>query len=121
MRFEVQGAYEKKKEAVTEEMEVEAGKMEKDLEEDFGVVSKLPTRGQLIIKIRFTNMSRDLKDTKCQVGRFAKYQRCLWDLMEKPDTSVAAKVLVLKYQDLDFTNRRSLSSLSSLSSSPQWE
>ena len=46
MRFKVQGAYEKKKEAVTEEMEVEAGKMEKDLEEDFGVVSKLPTRGQ---------------------------------------------------------------------------
>ena len=42
VRFEVQGAYEKKKEAVTEEMEVEAGKMEKDLEEDFGVVSKLP-------------------------------------------------------------------------------
>ena len=40
--FKVQGAYEKKKEAVTEEMEVEAGKMEKDLEEDFGVVSKLP-------------------------------------------------------------------------------
>ena len=47
MRFEVQGTYEKKKEAVTEEMEVEAGKMEKDLEEDFGVVSKLPNRGQL--------------------------------------------------------------------------
>ena len=47
MRFKVQGAYEKKKEAVTEEMEVEAGKMEKDLEEDFGVVSKLPTRGKL--------------------------------------------------------------------------
>ena len=47
MRFEVQGAYEKKKEAVTEEMEVEAGKMEKDFEEDFGVVSKLPTRGQI--------------------------------------------------------------------------
>ena len=45
--FKVQGAYEKKKEAVTEEMEVEAGKMEKDLEEDFGVVSKLPTRGKL--------------------------------------------------------------------------
>ena len=48
VRLKVQGAYEKKKEAVTEEMEVEAGKMEKDLEEDFGVVSKLPfTRGQL--------------------------------------------------------------------------
>ena len=46
VRFKVQGAYEKKKEGVTEEMEVEAGKMEKDLEEDFGVVSKLPTRGQ---------------------------------------------------------------------------
>ena len=33
----MQGKYENKKEAVTEEMEVEASKMEKDVEEDFGV------------------------------------------------------------------------------------
>jgi len=58
-----QGKYENKKEAVTEEMEVEASKMEKDVEEDFGA------------------------------GRFAKYQKGLWDLMEKPDTSVAAKAV----------------------------
>ena len=35
----MQGKYENKKEAVTEEMEVEASKMEKDVEEDFGVKS----------------------------------------------------------------------------------
>ena len=35
----MQGKYEKKKEAVSEEMEVEASKMEKDVEEDFGVNS----------------------------------------------------------------------------------
>ena len=35
----MQGKYENKKEAVTEEMEVEASKMEKDVEEDFGVNS----------------------------------------------------------------------------------
>ena len=34
----MQGKYENKKEAVTEEMEVEASKMEKDVEEDFGVI-----------------------------------------------------------------------------------
>ena len=34
----MQGKYEKKKEAVSEEMEVEASKMEKDVEEDFGVI-----------------------------------------------------------------------------------
>ena len=36
----VQGKYEKKKEAVSEEMEVEASKMEKDVEEDFGVSNR---------------------------------------------------------------------------------
>ena len=25
-------------------------------------------------------------------GKFAKYQKCLWDLIEKPHTSMAAKV-----------------------------
>ena len=25
-------------------------------------------------------------------GKFAKYQKCLWDLIEKPHTSTAAKV-----------------------------
>ena len=38
IRLEMQGKYEKKKEAVSEEMEVEASKMEKDVEEDFGVI-----------------------------------------------------------------------------------
>ena len=30
-------------------------------------------------------------------GRFARYQKCIWDLMEKPDTSIAAKVPALIY------------------------
>ena len=58
-----QTKYDKKKEAVLEEMEIEASKLEKDLEDDFGN------------------------------GKFAKYQKCLWDLMEKPDTSMAAKAV----------------------------
>ena len=32
----VQGKYERRKEGVSEEMEVEAGKLEQDVEEDFG-------------------------------------------------------------------------------------
>lgn len=58
-----QAKYDKKKEAVLEEMEIEASKLEKDIEDDFGD------------------------------GKFAMYQKCLWDLMEKPDTSLAAKAV----------------------------
>jgi len=58
-----QAKYDKKKEAVLEEMEIEASKLEKDVEDDFGE------------------------------GKFAPYQKCLWDLMEKPDTSFAAKAV----------------------------
>ncbi|XP_023325380.1 potassium voltage-gated channel protein Shab [Eurytemora carolleeae] len=58
-----QAKYDKKKEAVLEEMEIEASKLEKDVEDDFGN------------------------------GKFAVYQKCLWDLMEKPDTSLAAKAV----------------------------
>ena len=43
-------------------MEIEASKLEKDVEDEFGD------------------------------GKFARYQKCLWDLMEKPDTSKASKV-----------------------------
>ena len=46
-----------------EEMEIESGKLKKDDEDDFGD------------------------------GRFAKYQKFLWDLIEKPDTSLAAKIV----------------------------
>ena len=45
------------KELVLEELESEAGKLEKHVEDDFGT------------------------------GKFAEYQKCLWNLMEKPDTS----------------------------------
>ena len=69
VRFEVQGAYEKKKEAVTEEMEVEAGKMEKDLEEDFGVVSKLPTRRKL--KWNQNQIQQDVTRFKSYNARWA--------------------------------------------------
>ena len=55
--------YEKMKEAVLEEMEIEAGKLRQDDEDDFGD------------------------------GKFCKYQKGLWELMEKPDTSVSAKVV----------------------------
>ena len=45
-----------------EEMKKEAANIKKEVEEDFGT------------------------------GKFAKYQKCLWDLIEKPHTSTAAKV-----------------------------
>ena len=51
------------KEAVLEEMEIDAGKLRQDDEDDFGD------------------------------GKFCKYQKCLWELMEKPDTSVSAKAV----------------------------
>ena len=51
------------KEIVLEELEIETCKMEKDVEDDFGE------------------------------GKFAFYQKCIWDLMEKPDTSRTAKVI----------------------------
>jgi hypothetical protein len=51
-----------RKEHVIDEMKKEAANIKKEVEEDFGT------------------------------GKFAKYQRCLWDLIEKPHTSTAAKV-----------------------------
>ena len=45
-----------------EELKKEAANIQKEVEEDFGD------------------------------GKFAKYQKCLWDLIEKPHTSTAAKV-----------------------------
>ena len=51
------------KEIVLEELEIEASKMEKDVEDDFGD------------------------------GKFAFYQKSIWDLMEKPDTSRTAKAI----------------------------
>ena len=51
------------KEIVLEELEIEASKMEKDIEDDFGD------------------------------GKFAFYQKSIWDLMEKPDTSKTAKAI----------------------------
>ena len=50
-----------KRDGVVEEMEETSGKLKKDEEEDFGP------------------------------GKFAKYQKLMWDLIEKPDTSLAAK------------------------------
>ena len=52
-----------KRDGVVEEMEETSGKLKKDEEEDFGP------------------------------GKFAKYQKLMWDLIEKPDTSLAAKWL----------------------------
>ncbi len=58
-----QNKFNTRKEHVLEEMKKEASNIKKEVEEDFGD------------------------------GRFAKYQKCLWDLMEKPHTSTAAKVI----------------------------
>ena len=52
-----------KRDLIQEEMEETAAKLEKDDEEDFGT------------------------------GKFAKYQKMMWDLIEKPDTSRAAQVI----------------------------
>merc|ERR1719347_816079 len=52
-----------KRDLVQEEMEETAAKLEKDDEEDFGT------------------------------GKFAKYQKMIWDVIEKPDTSRAAQVI----------------------------
>lgn len=52
-----------KRDGVVEEMEETSGKLKKDEEEDFGP------------------------------GKFAQYQKLMWDLIEKPDTSLAAKWL----------------------------
>ena len=57
----LQFKYEKMKEAVLEEMEIEASKLREDDEDDFGD------------------------------GKYSKYQKFVWELMEKPDTSLAAK------------------------------
>ena len=57
-----QNKFNTRKEHVEEEMKKEAANIKKEVEEDFGT------------------------------GKFAKYQKCLWDLIEKPHTSTAAKV-----------------------------
>ena len=57
-----QNKYNTRKEHVIEEMKKEANNIRKEVEEDFGS------------------------------GKFVKYQICLWDLIEKPHTSMAAKV-----------------------------
>ena len=57
-----QNKFNTRKEHVEEEMKKEALNVKKEVEEDFGT------------------------------GKFAKYQKCLWDLIEKPHTSTAAKV-----------------------------
>ena len=56
-----QNKYNTRKEHVIEEMKKEANNIRKEVEEDFGT------------------------------GKFVKYQICLWDLIEKPHTSMAAK------------------------------
>eukprot|EP00095_Tigriopus_kingsejongensis_P008004 maker-scaffold269_size230758-snap-gene-1.29 protein:Tk08004 transcript:maker-scaffold269_size230758-snap-gene-1.29-mRNA-1 annotation:"voltage-gated channel " len=58
-----QNKYNTRKEYVVDEMKKEAANISKEVEEDFGD------------------------------GKFAKYQKCLWDLIEKPHTSTAAKVI----------------------------
>ena len=65
-----QNKFNTRKEHVEDEMKKEANNVKKEVEEDFGE------------------------------GKFAKYQRCLWDLIEKPHTSAAAKVHIFLYKVL---------------------
>ena len=67
-----QNKFNTRKEHIEDEMKKEANNIKKEVEEDFGD------------------------------GKFAKYQRCLWDLIEKPHTSTAAKVLLLRKQCYNF-------------------
>jgi len=60
-----QNKYNTRKEHVIEELKKDANNVQKEVEEDFGT------------------------------GKFVKYQICLWDLIEKPHTSFAAKVISL--------------------------
>ena len=62
-----QNKFNTRKEFIEDEMKKEAANIKKEVEEDFGT------------------------------GKFAKYQRCLWDLIEKPHTSTAAKVEIRKF------------------------
>jgi potassium voltage-gated channel Shab-related subfamily B protein 1 len=57
-----QNKYNTRKEHLVDEMQKEADSIKKEIDEDFGD------------------------------GKFAKYQKCLWDLIEKPHTSTPAKV-----------------------------
>ena len=71
---------------MTEEMEIEASKLEKDEEDDFGTGQLAPVA--LGWFCPGSNISQHFLS-----GKFSKYQACLWDLMEKPDTSLAAKAV----------------------------
>ena len=77
-----QNKFNTRKEHVVEEMKKEADNIKKEVEEDFGD------------------------------GKFAKYQKCLWDLIEKPHTSSAAKVRysTLGGKGLDYAESRNFQS-----------
>ena len=62
LSFFAQNKFNTRKEHIEDEMKKEANNVKKEVEEDFGT------------------------------GKFAKYQRILWDLIEKPHTSTPAKV-----------------------------
>ena len=62
LSFFGQNKFNTRKEHIEDEMKKEANNVKKEVEEDFGT------------------------------GKFAKYQRILWDLIEKPHTSTPAKV-----------------------------
>ena len=72
------------KELVLEELEAEAGKLEKHVEDDFGT------------------------------GKFAEYQKCLWNLMEKPDTSRSNKYHFTKTLFGNFRTAKAVSFISFL-------
>ena len=69
----MQGKYEKKKEAVSEEMEVEASKMEKDVEEDFGVNSHQTDKPSDVTQ----PYTMPYDKIQYQAGQLAKYKKCL--------------------------------------------